>query len=149
MCVTTKQGRIKDNRITTFQRRRSISTTIVLIGVKMNDIKRCCICHRPAEILVCNDSDTASSTFWVCNQCNIYFLQKKYIDKISTLENAFELSEKENISIPYAINVVLGKYSIREAKRRFKLKKKEKEGKSVDVFDLGKIVPGNFGSKQK
>jgi hypothetical protein len=51
--------------------------------------------------------------------------------------------------LPYALNVVVGRYSIKEAKRRYKIKKREKVGKSVDVFDLEKILPGGFGNRKK
>ena len=115
----------------------------------MDNTKKCCICQRPAQVLVKNDSDIKLPPYSVCSQCYEYFLRDKYIDKYATIEKALKLSSETGISMPYAVNVALNKYTLKEAKRRDKLKKMEKDGRSVDMFDIRRRVSGSFGSKQK
>jgi len=85
----------------------------------------------------------------ICRTCNEYLLNGLYdFEKERILRSALELSEKDNILIPYAINVVRGKYSCREAKRRTRLKKMENSGKSTDIYSMGRRSPGSFRSKR-
>jgi hypothetical protein len=116
---------------------------------KMKDKKICCICQRSAQILVNNNSERTLPAYWACKQCHKYFLQDKYIDTYMAIKKAHDLSSEANISTIYAINVVLNKYTLKEAKRKNRLKKMEAEGRSVDMFDIGSRVDGSFGIKQK
>ena len=62
------------------------------------------------------------------------------------LAKALQLAHKDKIHPPYAINAVRGRYTVREAKRRTRLREHETRGQSVDMFDLGHRMPGDFES---
>ena len=69
--------------------------------------------------------------------------------KVLEDEKAHKLSSEANISTTFAINLILNKHTLKEAKRRYRLKMREEDGRSVDMFDIGSRVSGSFGSKQK
>ena len=115
----------------------------------MSNNKTCCICQRSAQKHVQNNSDRKSASYWACKKCHKYFFTDKYIDNYLIIEKAHKLSSESNISTTYAINVVLNKYTLKEAKRRYRLKMREDMGRSVDIFDIGGRVFGSFGFKQK
>ncbi len=57
---------------------------------------------------------------------------------------AMTLAQNENLTIGIALNVVRKRYSIHEAKQRMRLKRRVKQGKSVDVYNLGRRLHGSY-----
>jgi hypothetical protein len=65
------------------------------------------------------------------------------------IERGLAIARDHKLFVPHAINVAKGRYSIDEAKRRGRLRRKVQEGKSVDAFSIGKRLPGSFESSFK
>lgn len=111
---------------------------------------RCCICGRRAEITIADKDKQGAPTYSVCSYCNGKVLGRLYVyEKWFVLNQALPLFEKEkNIHRPFLINVVRGKYTLQEARRRTNEKNRKLEGRSQDIFDVGRRVGGSFRSKQ-
>jgi hypothetical protein len=105
---------------------------------------RCYICGRQSNYL-------SFAEYNICHECkDSYFKKLRQSDMIvDEIKAATVIAHNENIPIVYALNVSIGRYSIAEAKRRIKLKQREKRGKSVDLYDLGRRQPGSYGGSKR
>lgn len=103
---------------------------------------RCSVCGQPAGIPI----STGEKTFMLCDKCNeIFFMDlTSSEDKMQRLTDAREICRQESISVGFALNIIKGRYSLQEAKRRYGLKKREESGKSVDFYSVGKRMPGGY-----
>ena len=134
--------------ITRFQKASSYQLN-QLNSETMKSKESCCICHRIAHIKIANNFEKDGQAFFVCNECNRFFLKGLGADeRVKTLQKAFELSDKQKIHLPYAINAARGVYTLQEARRRTRLLRREQRGKTSDLYSLGRRMPGNFGSRQ-
>ena len=61
---------------------------------------------------------------------------------------AGELAKRHRISIGLARNVVVGRYSLEIAKRKERRRRRQGNGKSSDLFVVGRRLQGSFGSNQ-
>ena len=89
---------------------------------------------------------TGDSTCFLCSYCDRYFFADLFTAeaKLDRLIAAMKIAQEKGIALGYALNVVCGRYSLREAKKRSRLKDREKEGKTVDIFVIGKRMPGGY-----
>lgn len=55
-----------------------------------------------------------------------------------------DISKNEGIDFGFAYNVFKNRYSVYEAKRRQALKNRENSGKSTDIYEVSKRLPGSF-----
>lgn len=111
--------------------------------------ERCCICKRHT----CDDmfgvSNGSGDIYFFCRKCNKFFFKGLYyFEKGPILIKALKVSSEENIYIPYALNAIRGRYTLKEAKKRTRLREREQQGKSTDLYNLGKRTPGSFRSKK-
>ena len=111
--------------------------------------ERCCICHRLARVVVIRVSDSHEAIYFVCRECDRFLLKGLYdFEKGTVLIKALKVSEEEKLYLPYALNAIRGKYTLQEARRRTRLREQEQLGKTADVYNLGRRMPGSFGIKQ-
>ena len=113
--------------------------------MEMGQNRLCCICHRSAAAQYVCDAEMGGQQYWVCSECDSLLLRGLWReDKGVILAKALQLAHEDKIHPPYAINAVRGRYTVREAKRRTRLRERELRGQSVDMFDLGHRMPGDF-----
>lgn len=106
----------------------------------------CMICNKKTNRYISSNG----LSYFICPVCN-YNIFNGYTEyeSATVVVKASELKVKHNLLIAYAINHVLGRYTLEEAIRRTKLKLKEGEGGSTDMFDKGTRIPGNFRSNNR
>ena len=107
---------------------------------------RCQICKKPTRWkLSLNEPQ-----IFVCRDCVQQFFGEFQPDseKVQTLLDAMLLAQENSLSLGLALNVINARYSLEEAKRRQHLKNRERSGKSVDIYTVGKRMPGGFGIKK-
>lgn len=106
---------------------------------------KCIICHKKTNKYVTSNG----LNYFICHRCNYQMFNGHSGDEIAVVVGkAFELTIRNKLLIAYAINHVLGRYTLEEAKRRTKLKLIEREGGSTDIFDKGSRIPGSFRSRK-
>ena len=83
---------------------------------------------------------------YLCSYCDDYFFGDltSAEAKLDRLIEAMKIAQEKYIDLGFALNVARGRYSLREAKRRHNLKHRELSGKSVDIFAVGKRMPGGY-----
>lgn len=92
-----------------------------------------------------HDAGAGQKQYWVCADCDSLLLHGLWHEeKGAIVAKALQLAHESKIHPPYAINVVRGRYTVREAKRRTRLRERERRGQSVDMYDLGHRMPGDF-----
>lgn len=108
-------------------------------------LTNCMICHKKTNRYIASNG----LSYFICPSCNnnIFNGYTEY-ETATVVANASELKVKYNLLIAYAINHVLGRYTLEEAVRRTKLKLKEREGGRTDMFDKGTRISGNFRSRK-
>lgn len=88
---------------------------------------------------------TGDRELFLCSSCDVdYFYALSPDDKVDRLIQAMKMAQEKNISLGYALNVLNGRYSLQEARRRQRLKDRERSGKSVDIFVVGRRMPGGY-----
>lgn len=91
----------------------------------------CFICRDRASIKISYDE----GTLYLCERCDVNFFNDLFdYAKIERLREALIIAQTEKVSLGLALNVVRGRYDVKEAKRKQKLKERERLGKSVDMF---------------
>ena len=111
--------------------------------------ERCCICRRLARVVVIKAAESHETIYFVCRECDRLFLQGLYdFEKGAVLIKALKVSEEEKLYLPYALNAIRNRYTLQEARRRTRLRKREQRGKTADLYDLGQRMPGSFGRRQ-
>lgn len=107
----------------------------------------CLICNKQTNKVI-KDNGLSYS---ICPVCYVTLFKGYSLlddDICNVICKAKELTQSNKILLVYAINHVLGKYTLKEGVRRSKLKLKERDGSSIDIFDMGIRISGNFRSKQ-
>lgn len=101
---------------------------------------RVCHCAIPKNAL-CGKEE-----LYLCPDCDERFFSDLYTDeeKIDRLIVGLTISQANNMGIGLALNVARKRYSLEEARRRQWLKDRERSGKSVDVFTVGRRLPGGY-----
>jgi hypothetical protein len=84
----------------------------------------------------------------LCDACNKHkvFSGLYGFEKISTIRDGVKLAALHHLYWPYAMNVILKKYNLAEAKRKTHLWERECNGKEADAFAVGKRISGSFHS---
>ena len=101
----------------------------------------CFICRDRASIQIPYDE----GTLYICERCDVNFFNDLFdYAKVERLREALIIAQTEKVSLGLALNVVRGRYDIKEAKRKQKLKERERLGKSVDMFVSMVRRPGSF-----
>ena len=122
-------------------------------GLKTSFVKRekgyrCCVCHRMSNDIITINSKGDVSKYMVCSECDQQFLSDlSESDKCQVIQQAFKLSIEHKLYLPYAINTIYRRYSVKEARHRTLLREREKSGKSVDIYSMAHRVKGNFRGK--
>lgn len=62
---------------------------------------------------------------------------------------ALVLTKTYDLFFPYALNAAAGHYTLTEAKRRNRLRKRELSGRSSDAYSLGRRLSGSFETSPK
>ena len=102
---------------------------------------RCFLCKEHSSIEIMIDM----KIFCLCKNCDSNFFYGLSPDeKKDRLEYAINISNENKINYGLALNVAMGKYILAEALKRQKLKNRERSGKSVDIFDVGRRRPGGY-----
>lgn len=110
---------------------------------------KCLVCLRNIKCKSIQSLTIDNQLYDICYSCIDFLLKDKYDYEISIiLEKAINILNENDINISYAINSAMGRYTIQEAKRRTKLRRREISGKSNDIFDNGRRLPGNFRSRK-
>jgi len=110
---------------------------------------KCLVCLRNVKCKSIESLTIDAQLYEVCYSCIDFLLKDKYEHEISIIiEKAINISKENDIKMSYAINSAMGRYTIQEAKRRTKLRRREISGKSNDIFDNGRRLPGNFRSRK-
>jgi hypothetical protein len=112
--------------------------------------QRCSICSRRRMCKYFWSAVGQGNGYLVCYECRSGVLKNLLPSEIAAvIKRALIIARVYGLFVPHAINVAKGRYSIPEAKKRGKLRRKVLDGKSVDAFSVGKRVPGSFGSNFK
>ena len=109
---------------------------------RIKNYPHCAICNcRPDLTLT-----TAGKGCYLCSYCDSYFFDDLFSveAKLDRLVDGMRLAQEKRIDIGFALNVLKGRYSLSEAKKRHALKHRELTGKSVDIFTVGKRMPGGY-----
>lgn len=103
---------------------------------------RCAVCGRRPNIFIA----TQDNPCFLCSSCDNYFFDDllSLEAKLERLISGMKMAQEKQIGLGFALNVVKGRYSLRQAQKRHALKQREKEGKSVDIFTVGKRMPGGY-----
>lgn len=110
---------------------------------------KCLVCSRNIKCKSFQNLSIDNQLFEVCYSCIDFLLKDKYDYEISLIvEKAINIARDNDVKMSYAINSAMGRYTIQEAKRRTKLRRREMSGKSTDIFDNGRRLPGNFRSRK-
>lgn len=123
-------------------------SALVSKTMKSHDNK-CLVCGRHANIEIKNIYEIERKTYFICSHCNGNILKGclDQYDKWRILEKASKLFDEEKyIHRPYIIHAVRGKYTLQDAKEKSRTKKQQ--GDKVDIYDVGKRLPGSFQSRK-
>jgi len=113
-------------------------------------LRRCGICHNKRVCKEYFDDSSDISNCLVCESCLSNLLHNIVEPQIAKYYCEAQLIAKvHDISMPYAINAATGVYTLKEAKRRDRLKKRELDGYSSDAYNLGKRSSGSFGGGKR
>lgn len=107
-----------------------------------NHSQVCAVCGRPAKMFLSRGNEI----MMLCKECNKHFFfdLRSNETKKDRLIEAKNLCREEGLTKGFALNVIIGRYTLQEAKRRCRLKERERSGKSVDFYALGWRRPGCY-----
>lgn len=109
---------------------------------RIKNYPRCAVCGCRPNIFI----KTQDKPCFLCFYCDNYFFDDLLSPeaKLERLISGMKISQENRIELGFALNVARGRYSLREAKKRHALKHRENSGKSVDIFVVGRRLPGGY-----
>lgn len=110
----------------------------------------CSVCHRRILGRLFRYPEHQEVECFLCREClNSHFKLLMDYQIPEAVNQALTLAKIHSLYFPYALNAAAGRYTLTEAKRRNRLRRRELNGHSSDAYNLGRLLSGSFETSPK